>query len=261
MYRGYSLTLSPHDFYDANYSTEYYRNLISAGRERYQKVRSNVEQCLEAYVRPDGVIDGAAIEADWFPGVKAHLFLSHSHSDEDLAIALSQWLYLNFGIDTFIDSCIWGYCDNLLKELDNRYALQGDGYYSYPTRNRTTGFVHALLTTALAKMMDSCECLFFLNTPNSIAPNPKTQETSSPWIYFELSQSIILRKVLLRLRTFSTGGRIGDSLNEAFRVALPASTGHLRALDANALNVWAEVAPQDATPAEALDILYRYTKS
>lgn len=252
MYRGYNLTLQRLDF-----DTEIYEQLLATGKRRNRIISNTVRNNLRNYLRPDGTIDGALLSSDWFPKINAHLFLSHSHADEELAIALSQWLYDTFGIVSFIDSCVWGYCDNLLKILDEEYADLGDSY-SYKTRNRTTGFVHTLLCTALSKMIDKCECLFFLNTPNSLLPDPNRQETSSPWIYYELFQSSIIRTHRLRTRSFSQK-RINEGL-EDFRVALPATISHLFPLNPASLNAWKNLVPHTPyTPYRALDILYTHT--
>ena len=45
-----------------------------------------------------------------------------------------------------------------------------------------------MLTVALTKMIYHTECLFFLNTSNSILPQDTIEnKTLSPWIYTELS--------------------------------------------------------------------------
>lgn len=67
-------------------------------------------------------------------------------------------------------------------------------------RNYTTSHVHSMLSSALAEMIDSSECLIFFNTPNSIYLNDEIksktngQSTFSPWIYHELSISGMIRK-------------------------------------------------------------------
>ena len=35
------------------------------------------------------VLDGAGIESNWFPQISNHVFISHSHADERLALALA----------------------------------------------------------------------------------------------------------------------------------------------------------------------------
>lgn len=112
-------------------------------------------------------------------------------------------------METFIDSCSWGYCDDLLKKIDNKYCYNAKSKtYNYTLRNYTTSHVHMMLSTALTEMMDKTECVIFFNTPNSI--NMATElkkikdkeKTFSPWIYHELSMTTLLKeKVPNRKRT------------------------------------------------------------
>lgn len=121
-----------------------------------------------------------------------YIFLSHSHDDEEMVKQLAGYLKHTYGIECFIDSCVWGYANDLLKEIDNKYCryqeTDGQFFYEYDNRNRSTSHVHMLLNGALAKMINKTECLFFVNTPNSVnaqdAENPS--KTASPWIYSEL---------------------------------------------------------------------------
>jgi hypothetical protein len=54
------------------------------------------------------------------------------------AIILARILYEKFGIKTFIDSCIWSYSNNLLKQIDNDYCRNINGKnYNYLKNNFT----------------------------------------------------------------------------------------------------------------------------
>lgn len=190
---------------------------VNEGRKTYKNSSNTIKSGIDTYLRHNGVIDGAKVSADWFPEIDAHVFLSHSHADEDMVIALAHWLKINFGIKCFIDSCVWGYADELLKGIDDKYCYQPvSETYNYQRRNRTTAFVHNLLCAALTKMMDKCECLMFVNTPNSIYEDPDKNETSSPWIFYELYQSSIIETKLRRERMFSHGGIIEGKHSIAF---------------------------------------------
>ena len=234
-----------------------YNAMAESARNNLEKQKAQVKRRLDDYVRKDGVIDGGRISEDWFPEIDADVFLSHSHADERLVLAFAGWLEAKFGIRAFIDSCVWGYADDLLKELDERYCYQPSSRtYNYSKRNRTTAFVHNLLASALTKMMDKCECLMFVNTPNSISESPEQNETSSPWIYYELAQSQVLRSHLKRVHMFTKGG-VMDSLNESFRVALPARTSHLTKLNNAALGQWLDDWQRGIADIP-LDLLYSY---
>ena len=150
-------------------------------------------QSIDKYLLKDGSLSATAIEKDWFLGVDARFFLSHSHADETAVINLAGFLSKELGITSFIDSTVWGYADNLLKQIDEKYCLKahdvnGNSTYSYEKRNRTTAQVHLLLQGALAKMIDRCECLIFVNSPKSLKVSNIEEETStgSPWIYSEI---------------------------------------------------------------------------
>lgn len=150
-------------------------------------------QALERYLLKDGSLDASAMEEDWFPEINADVFLSHSHADEKAVINFAGYLFHEFGIASFIDSTVWGYADDLLKQIDEKYCVKsrdenGNRTYSYEKRNRTTSQVHLLLQGALAKMINRRECLIFVNTPNSMKITDVQGETTtaSPWIYSEI---------------------------------------------------------------------------
>lgn len=112
---------------------------------------------------------------------------------------MAGWLDEVCHVRAFVDSYIWAYSNKLLEKLDNKYCVkERDGdhtTYSYEKRNNSTSHVHMMLNTALEKMIDKSECLFFVNTPNSIdiADTMKIGATLSPWIFSELSLSQIVR--------------------------------------------------------------------
>lgn len=62
--------------------------------------------------------------------------------------------------------------------------------YDYDKRNQSTSYTHMLLANALLKTIRNCENFVFLNTRNSIRATDiitNTEETNSPWIYFEIN--------------------------------------------------------------------------
>ena len=172
----------------------------NSGLEVYSAHKRKIEESLDKYLSSDGELMASEIEKDWFPFIKADVFLSHSHKDRKDVIVLAG-LLKNMGLTPFIDSCVWGYADDLLKQIDNEYCVSKRKYdgsvdtYDYQRRNQSTAHVHMMLNGALMKMMDNIECLIFLDTPNSL----KTKDilnntTNSGWIYSELLMSKLLRK-------------------------------------------------------------------
>lgn len=209
MYKGFNLTTTGDMFEEhSKHIDKFYDNL-----------KIKVEENLNSYICENGNLDGDKIINDWFPEVKTHVFISHSHNDEKLAKNFAGWLKDNFNIDSFIDSCVWGYANDLLKQIDDKYS-QFDGNsatYSYEKRNYSTSHVHMMLSTALMSMMDKCECIIFLNTTESTVESKGEYTTdknkvSSPWIYDELIMTNFIRKKIpKRLKTEK------KSLNETYK--------------------------------------------
>lgn len=153
--------------------------------KRYFDIR-NLEEYL---LGRDNYLNVEKITEDFFPKVEADVFLSHSHHDENDVIKLALCLE-NKGLDVFVDSCVWGWADKLLKKIDNEYCLKDDGLYSYENRNRTTSNVYMILNSALQSTISQCELFLFLHTDNSIKMTSiysRDQHIASPWIFSELS--------------------------------------------------------------------------
>lgn len=248
MYRAYSLRIDENTF---NAYLEYGEAI---------KKENNVaaKSGLDAFFDGDGSLLATKIMDNWFPKVKADVFISHSHKDEDLAIGLAGWLKDELGISSFIDSCVWGYSDELLKKLDKRFCLQDDGYYSYSKRNRTTSHVNMMLATSLTKMIDQCECIIFLNTPNSISCKGCIEKdgTESAWIYSEIEATRLLsentperRRMIVKA---SMEGR-SIALDEAMSVKYDLDLKHLLRLNGEHISKWDECGLRGAS---ALDFLY-----
>lgn len=160
----------------------------------------HLEIDLNKYFLEDGSLSASRIEADWFPEFDAHIFISHSHADEQKALNFAGYLWKEYHIKSFIDSAVWGHSNDLLKKYDDIYCVDkknAEGKittYSYDKRNQSTTHIHMLLQGALAKMIDHCECLIFINTPNSIQfTNKDVYQTASPWIYNELLTANFMR--------------------------------------------------------------------
>ena len=134
---------------------EYYKK----GLEIYNEHEKCIKESLDKYLSPNGELKASEIEKDWFPDFKADVFLSHSHKDERDVIIFAGFLS-EMGLTPFIDSCVWGYANDLLKQIDNRYCVlrkNADGTvktYDYDERNQSTAHVHMILNGALMKMID-----------------------------------------------------------------------------------------------------------
>lgn len=253
------------------FKADYYKRALASGRERYDAIKTDVEKTINSFVLQNGKIDGSKMQANWFPQIEADVFISHSHRDEDLAIVLSEWLHSEFGLSVFIDSCVWGYSDSLLKLVDDEYCLNiGGQTYNYTKRNYSTSHVHMMLSTALTMMIDKAECILFLNTPNSITPYDVVSKTKSPWIYSEIAMTGLVRqkpieeyRVKRVLESFSEGGEIRKGLDVEYII----NTEHLTEINSGILEDWrtswrfrGKKYSPDYTQ-HALDILYSITSN
>lgn len=176
------------------HSSSSYKKTLELQKER-------IKESLNDLYLEDGSIDAKKLQNAWFPSMNdMHVFISHSHKDSEIAETLACWLYDKYNLNSFIDSHVWGYSNTLLNKLDKKYAYSEESKtYDYAIRNLTTSHVHMMLSASLSSMIDSCECLFFINTTNSISNIGLTSEineerTPSPWIMFELMTSSFIRK-------------------------------------------------------------------
>lgn len=199
MFSKFNLELSDEIYNIGDYDKAHYKRI---GERKYKEFDSTMKEKLNTFIKDNGIIDGTAMQNEWFNQIKVDVFLSHSHRDIEEVQAFAGWLHVEFGLTAFIDSSVWGYCDDLLNQIDKAYCKNDDeNTYNYTMRNYSTSHVHMMLAVSLAKMIDSTECVMFLNTPNSInwkneltkLKTNNTYKTFSPWIYNELAMTSMLR--------------------------------------------------------------------
>lgn len=261
MYRAYELK---NLFFEDDYD---FQKLRDSGLKQYEKVKNQIKTNIKSFILTNGHLDGTQMQNNWFPQIDADVFISHSHNDEPLAIAFSQWLNEKFGIKAFVDSCIWGNANDLLKKIDTDYCrpdkINKPNSYSYELRNYSTSHIQMMLSTALSMMIDKTECIIFLNTPNSVVDGVFSI-TKSPWIYSE----IVMTK-LIRQRPISDyrNRAAMESLNEDYKcfsakakltIEYALSKEHLRPLTCSDLNKWQINGWEYEYP---LDNLYKITSN
>lgn len=171
--------------------------------EEYKKISEAVLKQLSKEELRKVLIDGSKLQEDWFPTKNLHfdVFLSHSHGDEDKAKKLAAYLKHCYGLTTFIDSCYWNYCDDLLEQLDKQLWEPKDGFskYNYNKRNYSTTIIHTMLSMSLMKMMSKCECFILLDSSNVHINDGYKSKTLSAWIYQEAEMiKVIDRKIPVR---------------------------------------------------------------
>jgi hypothetical protein len=249
MYRGYNLDLD----WNADLDGKHFED----GLALFEADKRIVQETLDTFTLHNGKLDGTKMKENWFPQMENYdVFISHSHSDRVRAIAFAGWLHKTFQIRAFVDSCLWGYADDLLKLIDDKYCYQKETKtYNYTLRNYSTSHVHMMLSTALTMMIDNAECLFFLNTPNSITVSGVVNKTDSPWIYSEIAATRMLRKnIPLRRSTvlLSKGGEINENLGVQYDVNL----SHLVDINVDTIS---NLLGKNLKGKSTLDELYRLT--
>lgn len=250
MFKGFNLNIDESFFNIDDYKT---------GNCLYLKKKKEIHNSIEKYLNIDGSLDATKISQDWFPDIKSDIFISHSHSDENLAIKLSGWIYSNLNLKCFIDSCVWGYSNDLLKKIDDIYCYQEDSKtYNYNKRNFSTSHVHMMLSTALINTIDNTECVIFINTPNSIenACDTVNNSTYSPWIYSELEATRLLRvRPISDYRVQYETKSIQENFSDELKIKYRCDLNHLCDLSYSDLNLWKSTYKK-CVNLHALDVLY-----
>ncbi len=257
MFKGFKLSSI-----DFGGKSNFYRTI---GQEQYGKYESRIKKTLKSFLFNDNSLDGSKIIEYWFPSVDVDIFISHSHKDKSTVLELSGWLSHEFGIKSFIDSCIWGYGNELIRLLDDEYSWldEANRVYNYRKVVNSTSHVHMMLSTALNAMIDKTECLFFYDTPNSIESFENTDKTNSPWIYSEIAFTHIVRQripervrnLITETRSYSDGV---EHFEKALKVKYDVDSSHLVEINAEILNKWTEFYSR-RNDEIALDLLYEMT--
>ncbi|WP_145990338.1 hypothetical protein [Psychroflexus sp. MES1-P1E] len=211
-------------------------------------------------------LDGSQIIDSWFPKIKANIFLSHSHNDKEETIVFAGWLKKTFNLTTFIDSCIWGYGNDLIQMIDNKYSWldKENRIYSYNKVLSSSSHVHMMVATALSSMIDKTECLIFYDTPNSIKSFDKGKRTESPWIYSEIAFSETVRKTTPeRIKIINESQKFynfdgDDTPEKVLKVSYELNYKHLKEIDHTVLNEWKKN-KSVSQKEKALDRLYEIT--
>lgn len=231
-------------------------------KDEYSSCNERFNGNLDRYIKADGSIDVSRILADWFPSIDAHVFISHSREDHNLATDLAEWLQAKFNIVSFIDSYVWGYVKDLLKEIDEKYSRNTDAdSYDYELRNHTTANAYMMLAASLVKMIDETEIVIFVNTKNSVIQGKKNPQTHSNWLYYEtLITNLIRQTNRKRTGIVKEGTEMTKSLQkQGPKFSYDVDLKNLEKLDLGILQQWNNSGCN--SPEDALDWLYGYFDS
>ena len=238
MYRGFSLKISDKDIDSLiDYQNNYF-------------FRQDIRDALRRKIVASYSIDANELKNDWFPTISSDVFLSHSHRDIELAKKIAHILG-KLRLGTFIDSEVWGYSDDLVKQIEEQYYPYG----AFHVHDKIVAHVNIMLASALTKMLNNTECIIFLNTPNSIVPAgySNANKTDSPWIYHELfTTSILPVNAPIRKSRYRPGTVVNEAAQPHILHTPPLD--HLTDLDDSDFSKWINGARSSRY--HSLDVLY-----
>ncbi len=262
MYKGFKLN------FEGENIQNFIKDYIETGNNFFVKIQDKdniANKDFRSYLNDKkGIVNVDEIIEDWFPNLTDyHIFISHSHYDEKLAISLAGYFYEKFELKCFVDSKLWGYSNSLLEKVDNECSkIENKKYYSYEKRNKSTSHIHNILAMALLKMIDETECFMLLDTQESIPLKDLINDKSftfSSWIYSEniISEFIRTRMPLrFRQRNF---GEVEASKEPEFCYEL--NTKHLTKISVKEILSIEENCNNLKRPTDVLDYLYNIEKS
>jgi hypothetical protein len=248
MFRGFQLSVSD----------SFFKNFKDAGLSQHQENKRQVDDRLSHFRDQSGDLLSKEMTAAWFPEIDAQVFISHAHKDSELALGLSGHLHKRFGLRSFVDSAVWGYANDLLKILDDEFCYNDEARtYNYQKRNRSTSHVHMMLSVALSRMIDRCECIIFVNTPHSISSRDYIQgdTTDSPWIYSEIAMTRLIEKRSPEAHRRTRATAATESYDAELKVRYDVDLDHLSQINGQAYKNWEDQTKGVIGPA-ALTRLY-----
>ncbi|KGH87800.1 hypothetical protein X350_06840 [Oenococcus oeni S12] len=159
-------------------------------------------------------LNGDKLLQEWFPAQKdKNIFISHSHADITLVRGFANFLSSKKSKEPFVDSNLWGDCDNLIQTINSEYNLVSgeENTYYYKDSQRISSNVYLMLITALNKMICQCPIFVFIQSDESVQDG----DTYSPWIMNELKTVMNIRetqkRLLKSLKSYLLSGGTGSS--------------------------------------------------
>ncbi|EMM0835836.1 TPA: toll/interleukin-1 receptor domain-containing protein [Enterobacter ludwigii] len=136
------------------------------------------------------IVEHKELLDEWFPDTGCHIFISHSHKDKGLAIAIANKLFKKYGIRSFIDSEFWGFVDKAIYEINSEHSRSAgdEKYLDYDKCMRVASNFYLILSNALTDGIYHSDSFWFVNSGNAFdAVNESSEGTYSPWLYTELN--------------------------------------------------------------------------
>jgi hypothetical protein len=256
MFRAYKISVD--STFEAMLGSRFVNPTTSLGSNN---LRSKLSQMIKNTSLATKGLSADSIWDEWFPEVKADVFISHSSKDGNLAKKFAHWLNVNFELSAFVDSEIWSHSDDLLRELDNKHCLNlGRATYDYDKRNASTAHVHMMLSYALTRMIDKTECFIFLESSNSVTAQGSVDGTYSPWIFHELATvDTIALKPKRELLKVATESARNFSEIKGLEIKYPILGNRLINLGCQELEKWKRFSI--FAKCHILDLLYEQTSS
>lgn len=196
------------------------------------------QACLKDYATIGKALDAQALQGKWLDS-DIQVLIAHSLKDKALASRLAVWMNQEFGISVVLDSDFWE-CANDMTKCDGKDLT---GYAS--------SHVHVMSGLALTKLIESCECVFFLNSGSFLDCAGDSEECA--WIYAELEATRLIRKKKperFRNRNFVL------SENTQLRIEFDEKLGHLLPLRAQELQKWMDRHYALSDEVNPFDLLY-----
>jgi len=229
----------------------------------FKKDMRKVTVNLKQYLLQDGIsIDAKKIVECLFPSSQCDIFISHSYTDQDLAIQLAIDLKKK-GINAFVDSIAWGSAYELLKAIDEKHCkIKNSTRYHYDMRNRSTAHVYMILASALQQIITKSTALFFLNTDHSLSTEHSIEgedKTHSPWIHMELMFSYFIWQARKEKGMYAIAHE--SATLDSVPVLHEAYTGHLKKITRFQLSRWLGGCENNGTPVDIYDSLSKLYRS
>lgn len=249
MYRAFNLKLD--------------NNLLGSYREdrdKYEKIKEEFKDNLIRYIDTTEVLSAKKLKQYILPTADYDIFISHSHNDLDLALRLKSFLE-KFKLRVFIDSLYWLNITELQEKLNSYHYNARTQLFDHATTMRVAEHCNMILASALSEMIDRCECVFFLNTDNSIASSRQVVDgdtTYSPWIYHEVYTTTIVKQHLDRVRTIIANESLRNSFSQkrdAKLISYDVDLSNMELVDIEKLRAWSSSVANNAT-LHPLDLLY-----